>query len=188
MSKVMVFTIHNTEKWWAYLAANLKFASKTVILSDLPYADICLMPRFYELLRTTDAARLALDALGEEACAEIIQRDRILRKLERTLALRMIGAMWTTFDEIAEKEAPDLFMSFCVDRYILDIIERVLRKRGIPYLGLVVSPVPEHIMFMAKGEYVPVREPSEAEIGQAAAILAAPKFVPELLKYRVPET
>lgn len=177
----MIFPLHNTTAWWRHVAANLTFSSATIVVGEGPDADICIAPRFYRAFHTLDTTRAALDAFGAEGCAEIAARCRFLRILDSTLALRMIGAMWHVFTSIVDEEMPDIVLSSCVDRYLLDVFERICRRRGIPYVGLAVSPLPDQIMFMAKGEYLPVREPSEAEIEDAVKTVTDPKFRPTYL-------
>jgi hypothetical protein len=180
----MIYPLHNTTVWWRHVASRLAFASSTVVVSDLRDADVCITPAFYAALKRGNANQLGLDAFGEDGCAEIITRCRYLRTLDRALAHRMIGAMWQTAEEVIEREAPDVFLSCVVDRYSLDIFERVLRKRGIRYVGLAVGPVHEQIMFMAKGEYLPVREPSDDEVDSSVAPFVAADFLPSYLPAR----
>jgi len=176
--KVMLYTFSNTTAWWRYIASQLTFASETVLVSDLPDADIDIIPEFYRNLRKPAAAETALAKLGEANCDQVIARCRLLRTLDRTLALRMIGAMWQTIERLIEEEVPDLFLCFVVDRYILDLFERALARRGIRYIGLAIGVLPDHVMFMARGEYLPIREPSESEIDAAVMTLTEPAFVP----------
>lgn len=178
MARVMVYPLHNTTAWWRHVAKNLTFATDTTVVSDLKDADICITPAFYKTMNDARAGQLALDAFGSEGCAEIIARCRFLRVFDPDMAHRMIGAMWRAIDEAVERYAPDVLLSCVVDRYSLDIFERVLRKRGVRYVGLAISPVPDQIMFMAKGEYLPVCEPSDQEIEDAIATLTPPHFLP----------
>ena len=176
--KVMIYTFSNTTAWWRYIASQLELATDTVLVSDLPDADIYIIPEFYRNLRKPSVAESALAELGEDNCDEVIARCRLLRTLDRTLALRMIGAMWQTVERLIEEEKPDLFLCFVVDRYILDVFERALARHGIRYVGLAIGVLPDHVMFMAKGEHLPIREPSEAEVDGAIATLAKPEYVP----------
>jgi len=174
----MIFTFHNTTKWWRYVASRLQFATETVVVSDLPDADVDINPAFHRHMRVAGIERDGLDALGQDTCEDVIARCRLLRVLERDVAMRMIGAMWRTIQEVLDRERPDLFLSFVVDRYILDLFERALARRGVRYVGVAIGVLPETCMFMARGEYLPVREPLETEVDDAVAALAQPQFVP----------
>lgn len=181
--KVMIFTFSNTTKWWRHIAENLAFASSTVLISDLPDADVDISPTFHRHMRTA-APKDAIDALGADACGDVIARCRLLRVLHRDKALRMIGAMWRTINELLDAERPDLFLCFLIDRYILDLFDRALRARGVRYVGIAIGVLPETIMFMSRGEYVPVREPASGEVERAVETLVQPDFVPSYVPER----
>jgi hypothetical protein len=185
MARVMIFTLYNTDAWWRYLGSSLRFATHTTYISDRPDGDINVTPAFYRHIARPDIADVARRALAEDGCNDVITRCRLLRTLDRGLALKMIGAMWAAFEEIFDREKPDLFLSWVVDRYLLDIVERMLKRRGVPYLGIALSPFRDRVMLMAKGEYVPVYEPSEAEVDTALAEIVAPQWVPSYLPHGV---
>src|SRR5438093_6183931 len=151
--KVMIFTLSSTTPWWRYLASRLEFAAETVVVGELPEADIDLNPAFHRNLRRTGIERDAADALGEIACLDVIARCRLLRTLDPGLAVRMLGAMWRTIQDLLDRERPDVFLSFVVDRYILDLLQRALALRGVRYVGITVGPLDDTFMFMARGEY-----------------------------------
>lgn len=185
MATVMIFPLHNTTAWWRHVASRLTFASRTVLVADLHRnADINITPDFYRVLNGEDAGRIALDALGLEASQEVIERCRFLKTLDRGLALAMIGAMWKVLDDVVERERPDVVLSCVVDRYVLDVFARVLERRGIRYIGLAVAPTPDQVMFMAKGEYLPVREPSDEEVDRTIELIVSPAFRPYYLPVR----
>jgi hypothetical protein len=182
MARVMVYPLHNTTVWWRHVASQLDFATTTTVVSDLTEADVCINPGFYRALKNPRAAQIGVDAFGETGCAEIIARCRFLRVLNNDLAHRMIGAMWRSIDDTVDRHQPDLLLGPAVDRYSLDIFERVLRKRGVRYVGMAVSPVPNQIMFMAKGEYLPLREADDTEVDDAIGRMTAPGFVPSYVQ------
>ena len=96
----------------------------------------------------------------------------------------MIGAMWKVLDDVVERERPDVVLSCVVDRYILDVLARILERRGIRYIGLAVAPTPDQVMFMAKGEHLPVREPSGDEVESTIEQMVSPAFRPYYLPVR----
>jgi hypothetical protein len=180
----MIFTFHNTTEWWRYVGSRLAFAGETVVVSDLPDADVDINPAFHRYMRVAGIEEEALDAFGQEGCGDVILRCRLLRVLDRDVALRMIGAMWRTIQELLDRERPDVFLAFVVDRYILDLFERALARRGVRYVGIAIGVLPETCMFMARGEYLPVREPSDGEVETAVTAMAQPQFVPSYVSGR----
>jgi capsular polysaccharide biosynthesis protein len=174
----MIFTFHNTTEWWRYLASRLEFATATLLVSDLPDADIDISPAFHEYMQEKGIEREGLAALGDDACDDVIARCRLLRVLDRHVAMRMIGAMWRTIEDLLDHEKPELFVCFIIDRYILDLFDRALKRRGVRYVGLAIGVLPETFMFMARGEHTSIREPSDTEVESATAMLTQPEFVP----------
>src|ERR1700726_4133239 len=79
MPRIIFFTIHNTTRWWKYLGSQIDFADVTV-LSDLRRdGDWSLVDDFYRFMRSGDPAGAAAARFGEDGCAEIILRCRLLR-------------------------------------------------------------------------------------------------------------
>jgi len=174
----MVYTFSSSTPWWRHLAAGLRFATETTVVSDLPEADVYIIPAFYRHLHTGGCDDVALRELGPDVCNDVIARCRLLRHLERSQAMAMIGAMWQTIEELLDRYQPELFICFLIDRYILDLAERALARRGVRYVGLAVGIPPDYVMFMARGEHLPVREPDEAEVDRIVAALTRSDFRP----------
>jgi len=178
MPRIVFFAIHSTAAWWSYLASQIDFADVTV-LSDLRGdGDACLVDDFYRFMDSGDPAGVALQRHGEAGCADIILRCRALRSLDRTLAMKMIGAMTQAIETAFDRLAPDLIVTFTMDRYVMDVMERVARARGIDFLEMTASTIPDEIFFHRRGRYVPLREPSSEELGRAVGILCADAFLP----------
>src|SRR6202035_2701064 len=134
MPRIIFFTIHNTTRWWEYLGSQIDFADVTV-LSDLRQeGDRSLVDDFYRFMRSGDPAGAAAARFGEDGCAEIILRCRLLRSLERGLALRMIGGMAQAIECAFDEIDPELVLTFTIDRYVLDVLARTARARGIDML------------------------------------------------------
>src|SRR5207249_2479236 len=146
--RLMVYTHSGTTAWWRYLASQLDFASAMIVVGDLSDSDVDMSQAFHRNLRRPAVEDEAIDALGELACTDIITRCRLLRALDPHLALRMVGAMWRTIEDLLDRERPDVFLSFVIDRYILDLFDRALAKRGVRYVGITIGPLPETFMFM----------------------------------------
>lgn len=183
MAEVLFFSYHNTKAWWQYLADNLNFTKSARLISDLRESvDICIVDDFYQNFRTRDCERIAIQKFSPSICDDIIRRCRVLRNLEKSKALNMIGSMWLVFDEIVRKEQPKLVVSFIIDRYLLDVLNRVLESYGIPFIGMTASIVPDQVMFMSRGKLIPVREPEMDEIEQSRKQLLNDSFAPSYVK------
>lgn len=176
---VMFFSYRSTDAWWQHLAENLNFTTSTCVVSDMRGdGTINIVDDFYTNIRNKDCANFAIQHLSEETCNEIIRRCRVLRNLKKITALSMIGAMWLTLDDIITRKKPRLAMSFTIDRYVLDVLERVLKSHGIQFLEMTASIVPDQVMFMSRGKLIQVREPVVEEITQTRKQIVNDTFTP----------
>ena len=182
MPRLVLFTIHSTTQWWQYLGSRIDFADVTV-LSDLRGdGDRSLVDDFYRFMRSGDAPVAAFARFGEDACAEIILRCRVLRSLERGLALRMIGSMAQAIECAFDELDPRLVLTFTIDRYVMDVMERTARARGIDFLEMTASIIPNEVMFMRRGQPVWLREPSDQHIEAATRELCKVDFAPTYVR------
>ncbi len=180
--KVLLHTRNNTTAWWKYIASQLRGATSSIILSERSgEGDINIMPPFYRNLGRGDGVKVAIAAFGEGTCLDIVRRCRMLRSLDPERAAAIIGAMYTTLENVVRAEKPDVFVSFMIDYYMLDVLDRILREHGINYVGMNGSVVPRQIMFTARGEYMSIREPTADEVDAAIELLVRPDFLPEYI-------
>lgn len=179
MIDVMFFSYRSTDAWWQYLAEKLEFTTSTCVVSDVRGdGTINIVDDFYANIRNKECADFAIQHFSENTCDDMIRRCRVLRNLNKPLALSMIGAMWLTLDSVFEEHKPRLAMSFTIDRYVLDILARVSQSHGIRFLEMTVSIVPDHVMFMDRGQLIRVREPCIDEITDTRHDIINDTFIP----------
>ena len=182
MPRLIFFTIHSTTSWWTYLASQIDFAEVTV-LSDLRgEGDRRLVDDFYRFMKTGDPTAAAATRFGADGCADIILRCRVLRSLDRTLALRMIGAMAQAIEVVFDDLDPDLVLTFTIDRYVMDVMARVAHRRGIDFLEMTTSIIPDQIMLMRRGRPARLCEPSDEGVDAAVAVLCKADFAPTYVR------
>jgi hypothetical protein len=182
MPRIVFFTIHRTTPWWKYLASRIDFADVTVLSDHRSDGDYSLVDDFYCFMRKGDAASVALARFGEDGCADIILRCRVLRSLDRDLAMRMIGGMAQAIEVAFDDLNPDLVLTFTIDRYVMDVMDRVARTRGIDFLEMTTSILPDQVMLMRRGRPANLREPSEREVDAAVAVLCEANFTPSYVR------
>ncbi|MEH2518987.1 hypothetical protein V1279_004560 [Bradyrhizobium sp. AZCC 1610] len=182
MPRLVFFTIHSTTPWWKYLGSRIDFADVTV-LSDLRgEGDRCLVDDFCRFMAKGDAAAVALARFGDDGCADIILRCRVLRSVDRTLALRMVGGMTQAIERAFDELDPDLVMTFTIDRYVMDVMARTANARGIDFLEMTTSIIPDEVMLMRRGRPVWLREPSNDEVDAAVDVLCNADFAPAYVR------
>jgi hypothetical protein len=182
MPRIVFFTIHNTTRWWKYLGSRIDFAEVTVMSDLRGDGDWSLVEDFYRFMGSGDSAAAAIARFGEEGCADIIVRCRVLRSLERQLALRMIGGMAQAIERAFDDLDPDLVLTFTIDRYVMDVMARTARARNIDFLEMTTSIIPNEVMFMRRGRPVRLREPSRHDIETAVRVLCEPDFAPAYVR------
>ncbi len=179
MTDVLFFSYRSTDNWWQYLAQSLNFTQSVAVVSDMRGdGTINIVDSFYTNLRENDCASLAIKHLSLPVCEEIIRRCRVLRNLKKQRAMSMIGAMWLAIDEVVKTEKPRLVMSFIIDRYVIDILDRVAQSYGIKFIGMTASIFPEHVMFMDRGKLIALRKPEKNEIELGKKQVLSKNFVP----------
>ncbi len=184
MVDVMFFSYRSTDAWWQYLASQLNFTSSTCVVSDMRgEGTINIVDDFYAHMQKKDNAQFIVQQLSERVCDEIIRRCRVLRNLKKQQARAMIGAMWRTLDHLIAEQKPRLVMSFIIDRYVLDVFDRILQSHGIPFLGMTASIVPNQVMFMDRGQLIRVREPEASEIASARLQIVNDAFTPSYVNH-----
>ena len=73
-------------------------------------------------------------------------------------------------------------VSFPIDRYVSDVLERVARSRGIPYFELTAGVVPETSMLMYRGKLIERSQPPTHDlVHNALDVIADPTYVPTYL-------
>jgi hypothetical protein len=74
-------------------------------------------------------------------------------------------------------------VSFPIDRYVSDVLERLARRRGIPYVELTASLVSGMCMLMYRGQLIKTSPPpSEAVLEEQIRIIANPSFTPSYVQ------
>lgn len=182
MPRIVFFTIHNTTDWWTYLASQIDFAEVTVLSDMRGDGDRSLVDDFYHFLRRDDAIDKAIAKFGSEECDDIILRCRVLRSIDRDLALRMISGMAQAIERAFDEINPDFVLTFTMDRYVMDVMARVAHLRGIDFIELTPSILPDEIMLMRRGRPIRLREPSAQEVDAAVELLCAGDFMPTYVR------
>ncbi|WP_041345072.1 hypothetical protein [Nitrobacter winogradskyi] len=178
MPNAIFFAIHNTAPWWTYLASQMEFANVSVLSDIRGDGDWSLVDDFYHFQRTGEAVAAARARFGDDGCAEIILRCRSLRSLDPGLAIKMIGGMALAIEKAFDHLDPRLVLTFTMDRYVMDVMERVARKREIDFIEMTTSIIPDQVMFLRRGKIIPLKEPTSQAMEAATTTLCHADFAP----------
>jgi hypothetical protein len=94
----------------------------------------------------------------------------------------MIGAMTQAIERAFDDLDPDLVLTFTMDRYVMDVMERTARARDIDFLEMTTSIIPDEVMFMRRGKPVRLREPSDSDVEAAVRVLCQEDFAPTYVR------
>ena len=89
----------------------------------------------------------------------------------------MIGAALVAWEETLDRVQPQLFLSFRVDYFVLDVVERLLTQRNIPYVSATFSPFDGLVLFTARGRPIPIVEATTAEVARRLGELTKPEYL-----------
>ena len=188
--RVLIYPVHRTVEWWRYVGKNLGWG-ETVVVSDLRgEGDISVVDNFYREVRHLRAmpepTSLLLDAFE---VADVIARCRVLRWLDSRLAKSMVHAMAIVMDRALEQVDPRVVLSFPIDRYVSDVLERRARARGVRYLEVTANVVPRMSMLMYRGALVQTREIPTPELTRRTVDeIANPSFTPSYVQTKTKYT
>lgn len=178
--RVLIFAIHRTVAWWRYLGHNMGWGDSVVVTDLRGEGDISIVDDFYAELKLQRRESTPTSAqLSSAEVDDVIGRCRTLRWLDRKLAIAMTLAMAAVLERVLDQVQPRVVLSFPIDRYVKDVLERLARKRGVPYLELTASVVPGMSMLLHRGALVQsAREPTHELTRQKTDEIANPAFVP----------
>ena len=91
-----------------------------------------------------------ISTYNDEENKDIIQRCRLLRSLDRSIAISMISSAQRAIIEYINKEKIEVFIAPRVDSYILDIIDRELSSRNQLFIGVWRSAFLKRKFFLTK--------------------------------------
>lgn len=176
---VLIYAINRTDRWWRFIGKSLGFEG-SVVVSDIRGAgDVSTVEEFYAELRRRCRGSGRPGLFSEVEVREIVARCRVLRWLAPERADAMVQSMAVAFERVLDRVQPKAVLSFPIDRYVSDVLERLARRRGIPYFELTASLVPTMAMLMYRGQLVMDDGEVDARLIQkTVAEIATPNFTP----------
>lgn len=181
---ILIYAINRTDAWWKHIGDNLGFARNVVVTDIRGKGDCDVIDDFYAAYRRQRAQAQATPAiLSMDEVADVIARCRLLRWLPPRQAGAMVVAMEHAFTQVLDREQPAMVLSFPIDRYVSDVLERLARRRGIPYLELTASLISGMSMLMYRGQLVKTAAPpAAATVREQVQTIAKPDFTPSYVQ------
>ncbi|MCB1999876.1 MAG: hypothetical protein KDH93_05520 [Rhodoferax sp.] len=184
---ILIYAINRTDAWWKHVGENLGFARNVVVTDIRGKGDCDVIDDFYDAYRrqrTQPNAPMAV--LSAEEVDDVIARCRLLRWLPTRQARGMVVAMEHAFTRVLDRVDPALVLSFPIDRYVSDVLERLARRRNIPYVELTASLISGMSMLMYRGQLVKTAAaPSPDMVREQVQTIAKPDFTPSYVQTAV---
>jgi hypothetical protein len=180
---VLIYSINRTEPWWHEVARNLGYEQAIVVSDIRGKGDYCVVNDFYRAYKDNYAKQArSSNLLSAEQVKDVIARCRLLRWLPRRRAAAMALAMADAFDKVLEVVKPAVLLSFPIDRYVSDVLERLACSRNIPYFELTPGVIPGTSMLMYRGALIQREElPSDEMVKEVAKIISCPSYIPSYI-------
>lgn len=184
---ILIYAINRTEVWWKYIGENLGFARHVVVTDIRGKGDCDVIDDFYSAFNRQQRQAEAVPAvLSLEEVRDVIARCRLLRWLPLRQASGMVVAMEYAFTQVLDRTDPAMVLSFPIDRYVSDVLERLAKRREIPYLELTASLISGMSMLMYRGQLVKTATPpSTAMVREQVQTIAKPDFTPSYVQTAV---
>lgn len=181
---VLIYAFHGTQAWWKHIGNHLGFAHNVVVCDARRRGDCDVVNDFYARYAALGAQdEISARELSPHEMRDVIARCRLLRWLPERQSLRMVAAMESALAAVLDRVRPTVVLSFPIDRYISDVLERLARRRGVPYLELTVSLISDMCMLMHRGRLVQTGPtPTLQEVSRHVATIADPSFTPSYVQ------
>lgn len=181
---VLIYAINRTDNWWKHVGNHLGF-ERNVVVSDIRSAgDRDVVDSFNdEYARQFKQSDIRTITFTETEVQDIIARCRLLRWLPPRQARCMIAAMEHAFTRVLDEVKPCIVLSFPIDRYVSDVLERLAKRRGIPYVELTASLISGMCMLMYRGQLLKTSPaPTPEVLDRHVKTIADPSFTPSYVQ------
>lgn len=173
--KVLVYTRRRVKKYYHALAEQLFEGHEVVYFSDDKFCEnIYIMDRFNKLIKTD----LEIVDLTETDYVDIINRCRFLRSKSYNDAHKMVKTMWFVLNELIESQNVTIGLGLCVDNYVLDIYQRLLKLRDGKYISLVPTALNNYSRITERGELRRLRIVEDEEVNRALSMIVEKTYKP----------
>jgi len=176
MHRVLAYSRPGWHDWWEKVITNAYEDCAIKYLSEFKAQKcIWIMGEFYKYWNRGTVERKLNDKSVYE---EVIARDRLLRNIDRSRAENIIDAMWMALNAVLDEWKPTIVISITVDHYVLDLLSRSCKDKGIRFVGISNCPILGYSLITERGELNHIRSPSPDEVKNVVKELMEPRYKP----------
>ena len=163
---------------YTYIARGVEPAANLVLMSHFLEIDQTSMAKeYYVNLQSYIDNRVGSDIDSND----FIKRCRVLRSMNKDIALLHLYSMKKAVSNTFDREKPDIVISEVIDQYLIDLIRLESEKRSIPFFGLVVSFVNGYFRITSRGEKGVGRSVSKVEVNNVIKRMENVNYTPKFV-------
>jgi hypothetical protein len=174
---VLLFAINSTFHWWKNIGNSLSNEYNVKVITEHKTNVIdSIKNRFYFYLGKKNKKTL----FNETEIDNVYDRCRVLRSLPKDIAVEMIISYENVFEELFSTQQFHYIFSFPIDRYPMDVLERVAKRYNIEYFEVTACLFDNTSMLLKRGKVVKFPNGIEKSISfdEAYSTLVSPKYTP----------
>ena len=146
--KILFYAINNTFSWWKFFSDSLSNEFETLVITEHKSSQLhSLKDRFYFYYKNQQISSFTKDEIEN-----IIDRCRVLRNIGKNKARKMVIAYENVFEDLFKDNSYSNIISFPIDRYPMDVMNRVAKRYNIDHLEITVSVLNNFSMILKLGE------------------------------------
>jgi len=146
--KILFYAINNTFSWWKFFSDSLSDEFETLVITEHKSSKLySLKNRFYFYYKNQQISSFTKDEIDN-----IIDRCRVLRNIDKNKARKMVIAYEYVFEDLFKDNSYSNIISFPIDRYPMDVMNRVAKRYNIDHLEITVSVLNNFSMILKLGD------------------------------------
>lgn len=162
------------------IAKNVESSAKIDMISGFKNVDKTgFVNHYYSLLKQREPVNDS--SISQEIADDIIARCRLLRSLDKKIAMQHIYCAHVAIAKVFENTKPDIVISETIDQYLIDLIHFECHRLNIPFVGIVISFINGYYRISAKGELNKYRTPSNEEVDRTIRLLSESSYKPSFI-------
>ncbi len=146
--KIFFYAINNTFLWWKYFSDSLSNEYETLVITEHKSSELySLKNRFYSYYK-----KKLTTCFRKDEIENIVDRCRVLRNIDRSKSRKMVIVYENVFEDLFKDNSYSTIISFPIDRYPMDVMNRVARRYNIDHIEVTVSVFNNCSMLLSLGE------------------------------------
>ncbi|NGN98468.1 hypothetical protein G5S52_12660 [Grimontia sp. S25] len=176
---VLVYTRPRIDKFFHALAESIACFDNVIYASDHKGLEsLWIMEYYYKAYE--DMVTLGTLPESDIDTDAVAARCRYLKTLPKDEAQKKIDAMTIAAERIIDEYKIDYMFGMVMDSYLMDIFDRVLRKRGRQYIGFLNNMVNGYSRLTCRGELIQLDSVEQEQVKGVRKELVSKHYMPNM--------